>query len=98
MLMLSERVKKTTHRTLPGLNAPNWQCQAHWFLTWGGAGGLAVPPVAWARGKMTESVEQAAASGENMVATVPDLPSRPLCFSFLGTGQPNPGQQTTASI
>lgn len=31
MLMLSERVKRTTHRTLPGLS---WQCQAHWFLAW----------------------------------------------------------------
>lgn len=59
MLMLSERVKETTHRTLPGLNALNWQCQAHWFLTWGvGGGGLAVPPAVWARGKTAESVEQ----------------------------------------
>lgn len=39
VLMLPERVKKTAHRTLPGLDAPNWQCQAHWFLT-GGGGGL----------------------------------------------------------
>lgn len=95
MLTLSERVKETTHRTLPGLNALNWQCQAHWFLTWGvGGGGLAVPPAVWARGKTTESVEQGSGFwGEHgshcpgPASTLPPPhPSRPLVSPFWALG------------
>lgn len=54
--------------------------------------GLQRPLQLGRKGQQLCQVSKALASGENMAAT------RPLCSFFLGTGKPNPGHQTTASV